>query len=302
MEIIGAKANKQKKKPYVFISSIIVAVLVVIGITAGALYMNHKQSTANQTNEEQQYEQLKDLFTVQGITYTKEDYDQDKDIINSATDENGKINLSTEQQEQLSSAYKKLLNKNQKILDETSNRFRIKDVSTVAQVQDLVVDKVNAMLRYIADDYGWPIEKYDRQYDGQRAYVRKLDKFATKGTPMTNKYSNIKTLEQQATELRISAYDEEKYSIVNYLSTGREHYLEEWYKAGHPSLGKISSFILTNKHIKIPGRDYDYSDLQAYITSSTGNFVVYLKAYNASFSGGRNVSTYRIFDIAMERN
>ena len=302
MEIIGAKPNKQKKKPYVFISSIIVAVLVVIGITAGALYMNHKQSTANQTNEEQQYEQLKDLFTVQGITYTKEDYDQDKDIINSATDENGKINLSTEQQEQLSSAYKKLLNKNQKILDETSNRFRIKDVSTVAQVQDLVVDKVNAMLRYIADDYGWPIEKYDRQYDGQRAYVRKLDKFATKGTPMTNKYSNIKTLEQQATELRISAYDEEKYSIVNYLSTGREHYLEEWYKAGHPSLGKISSFILTNKHIKIPGRYYDYSDLQAYITSSTGNFVVYLKAYNASFSGGRNVSTYSIFDIAMERN
>lgn len=302
MEIIGAKPNKQKKKPYVFISSIIVAVLVVIGITAGALYMNHKQSTANQTNEEQQYEQLKDLFTVQGITYTKEDYDQDKDIINSATDENGKINLSTEQQEQLSSAYKKLLNKNQKILDETSNRFRIKDVSTVAQVQDLVVDKVNAMLRYIADDYGWPIEKYDRQYDGQRAYVRKLDKFATKGTPMTNKYSNIKALEQQATELRISAYDEEKYSIVNYLSTGREHYLEEWYKAGHPSLGKISSFILTNKHIKIPGRYYDYSDLQAYITSSTGNFVVYLKAYNASFSGGRNVSTYSIFDIAMERN
>ena len=300
MEIIGAKANKQKKKPYVFISSIIVAVLVVIGITAGALYMNHKQSTANQTNEEQQYEQLKDLFTVQGITYTKEDYDQDKDIINSATDENGKINLSTEQQEQLSSAYKKLLNKNQKILDETSNRFRIKDVSTVAQVQDLVVDKVNAMLRYIADDYGWPESKYGEDYDGAREYIRQLDKFATDGTSMTNDFPLIKSLEKQATELRISAYDENPYSITNYHSTGREYYLAEWYKAGHPSLGKITSFILTNKHIKIPEEDR-FSDLQAYITSSTGNFVVYLESYNAVYKGGKSVSSYRIFDIAMER-
>lgn len=300
MEIIEAKPKQQKKKPYVFIASIAVAVLVVIGVTAGALYMNHKQPATNQINEEQQYEQLKDLFTVQGITYTKEDYDQDKDIINSATDENGKINLGTEQQKHLSSAYKKLLNNNQKILDVTNRLYRVKDVSTVAQVQDLVVDKVNAMLRYIADDYGWPESKYGKVYNGARKYIRQLDKFATDGTSMTNKFPLMKSLEKQAAELRVSAYDEEQYSIRNYRSDGREHYLEEWYKAGHPSLGKITSFILTNKHIKLPEEDR-FSDLQAYITSSTGNFVVYLKSYNAVYKGGNSVSSYCIFDIAMER-
>lgn len=35
MEIIGAKPKQQKKKPYIFIGSIAVAVLVVVGITVG---------------------------------------------------------------------------------------------------------------------------------------------------------------------------------------------------------------------------------------------------------------------------
>lgn len=302
MEIIGANLNKQKKRPYAFICSIVVAVLVVIGITAGALYMNHKQPATNQINEAQQYQQLKDSFAVQGITYTKEDYNQDKDIINSSIDENGKIVISPEQQKKLSNAYKQSVNKNQQILDLTNSRYLIKDVSTVAQVQDLVVDKVNAMLQFIANDYGWPESKYHgQQHSTAKNYIHQLEQYAMYGTPMDNLFPRVKSLDKQAAELRISAYDEEPYSITNFLSDGREHYLIEWYKAGHPSLGKITSFTLTNKHIKLPGDEYDFSDLQAYISSSYGDFVVYLKPYNAQSDKGSVVSTYRIFDIAVQK-
>lgn len=292
MEIIGAKPKRQKKKPYIFIGSIIVAVLVVIGIIAGALYMTHKQPTTNQINEEQQYQQLKDSFAVQGITYTKEDYNQDKDIINSAIDESGKIVISPEQQEKLSNTYKRSVNKNQQILQAANEFTGIKGISTVEQVQDYIVDKVNTMLQFIADDYGLPQDKYGKLYDSARGYNRQLDAYATKQTPMENAIHGI-SLEEQVNELRLAAYENVRYSIEHTHVFGRERYLVDWYKLGHPSLGKITSFTLTNKPTWLDKTVI--SNLQAHISSSTGNFVVYLTAKENSA-----VSTYALIDIAAE--
>ena len=293
MEIIGAKPNKQKKKPYIFISSIIVAVLVVIGITAGVMCMTHKQPTINQINEVQQYQQLKDSFAVQGITYTKEDYDQDKDIINSAIDASGKIVISPEQQKKLSNAYKQSVNKNQQTLDETNKLTSVKDISTVAQVQDLVVDKVNTMLQFIADDYGWPENKYGEKYTRWRNYIKQLDKYAQNETPMESIYSNKFPLSLQANELRLSVYDTIQFSMSNSISEGREFYLVDWYKLGHPSLGKITSFTLTNQRVKIT--PFVSSNLQAHIASSNGNFIVYLRP-----GAVHGLSTYLIIDISQD--
>lgn len=292
MEIIGVKPKQQKKKPYVLIASIVVAVLVIVGITAGAIYIAHNQPATSQINEEQQYQQLKDSFAVQGIAYTKEDYDQDKDIINSSIDENGKITISPEQQKQLSNAYRRSVNKNKQELDAANNLYRVKDMSTVEQVQDYIVDKVNTMLKYIADDYGWPESKYGKIFDNARKYNRKLEQYAMYGTPMKNPYDTI-SLDKQANELRCSAYFCEQHSAANNLTRGREDFLVEWYKLGHPSLGKITSFALTNKRIITKsGRP---SHLQAHITSSTGNYVVYLMMRINSIE-----STYKLFDIAAE--
>lgn len=292
MEIIGAKPNKQKKKPYALIASIVVAVLVVVGVTVGAIYIAHNKPATSQINEEQQYQQLKDSFAVQGITYTKEDYDQDKDIINSSVDESGKITISPEQQKQLSNAYRRSVNKNQQELDTANNFYRVKDMSTVEQVQDYVVDKVNTMLKYIADDYGMPKNEYGDFYDNARKYNRKLDQYAMYRTPMNNPYDTI-SLDKQANELRCSAYFCKPHSAANNLSRGREDFLVEWYKLGHPSLGKITSFTLTNKRIITKsGRP---SHLQAHITSSAGKYVVYLMMRISN-----DESTYKLFDIAAE--
>lgn len=293
MEIIGAKPKQQKKKPYIFIGSIVVAVLVVIGITAGAICMIHKQPVTSQINEEQQYQQLKDSFAVQGITYTKEDYDQDKDIINSSIDESGKIVISPEQQEKLSNAYRRSVNKNQQELDAANNFYRVKDMSTVAQVQDYIVDKVNTMLQFIADNYGWPDSKHRKEYEAANEYTRQLEQYAMYKTPMENPYGKRFPLDEQAAELRCSAYLGMRHTIANDITKNREDFLVEWYKLGHPSLGKITSFTLTNKRIITKsGRP---SHLQAHITSSTGRYVVYLMMRISD-----DESTYKLFDIAAE--
>lgn len=297
MEIIGAKPNEQKKKPYVLITSIVVAVLVVVGITVGVIYTTHNQPAKNQINEEQQFQQLKDSFAVQGITYTKEDYGQDKNIINSSIDESGKIVISPEQQEKLSNAYKRSVNKNQQELDAANNFYRVKDMSTVAQVQDYIVDKVNTMLQFIADNYGWPDSgdsEHKKAYEAANEYTRKLDQYAMYKTPMKNAYGKMRSLDDQATELRCSAYLGKPHSIANLTMTkNREDFLVEWYKLGHPSLGKITSFTLTNKRIITKsGRP---SHLQAHITSSTGRYVVYLMMRISN-----DESTYKLFDIAAE--
>lgn len=294
MEIIGATPNKQKKKPYALITSIAVAVLVVVCVTVGAIYIANNKPATNQINEEQQFQQLKDSFAVQGITYTKEDYDQDKNIINNSIDESGKITISLEQQKQLSNAYRRSVNKNKQELDAANNLYRVKDMSTVAQVQDYIVDKVNTMLQFIADNYGWPDSEYGKEFEISKKYTRELDQYAMYKTPMKNAYGKMRSLDDQATELRCSAYLGKPHSVANLTMTkNREDFLVEWYKLGHPSLGKITSFTLTNKRIITKsGRP---SHLQAHITSSTGRYVVYLM-----MRINNDESTYKLFDIAAE--
>ena len=163
----------------------------------------------------------------------------------------------------------------QKILDETNKLTGVRNTTTVAQVQKLIVDKVNSMLQFIADDYGWPEIKYNReQYGHCRVYMRELAEYAMHGTPIENKLNGI-PLEMQATTLRLAVHYEAPYTISNHgLNKKRECYLINWFKLGRPSLGTITSFKLTNTPVTLDQNTT--SQLQAHITSSTGKFVVYL--------------------------
>lgn len=159
----------------------------------------------------------------------------------------------------------------QSVLDETNKLTGVRNTTTVAQVQKLIVDKVNSMLQFIADDYGCPKSK---EFDHCRGYMRELAEYAMHGTPIENKLNGI-PLELQATTLRLAVHYEAEYTISNHgLNKNRECYLSNWFKLGRPSLGTITSFKLTNTPVTLDQNTT--SQLQAHITSSTGKFVVYL--------------------------
>lgn len=161
----------------------------------------------------------------------------------------------------------------QSVLDATNKLTGVRNTTTVAQVQKLIVDKVNSMLQYVDDNYGCPQSKTHKEYDSAIKYIRQLDQYAMYGTPMKSLFSGY-TVDQQATRMRLCLHDEMPYSLLNDIEGGRECYLINWFKLGRPSLGTITSFKLTNTPVTLDQNTT--SQLQAHITSSTGKFVVYL--------------------------
>lgn len=286
--IIDGSNKKNFKINKKIVIGIVLSLLVISIVAAGLLFFKPGNSQQD-TSSDPVYQQMKDSMKNKGITYTEDDYNKDKKIIEESTDENGNLKISEENKANLSSAYQESLSANDKAL-KTANELTGTNVSSTDDVQNCIVDKVNKMTAFINTDYGWPTSEYDDTYDTFRDYIHQLDKYASYGTDMENWYDGQFTLDYQSTILRYSAFAQEQYTISNNSATGHGSLLKNWYAAGHPNFGKIYDCSLEQNDIEFD--DGTISNLQARIVTDNGAYLVYLKAYNSD-----NESLYELFDI-----
>lgn len=282
------KSKKTFKSNKKIVIGIVSAVSVIAIIAVGLVFL--KPSNKQQdTSSDNVYQQMRDSMKNKGITYTEEDYNKDKEILDSSTDENGNLKISEESKANLSDAYKESLSANDKAL-KAANELTGTNISSADDVQSYIVDKVNKMTAFINTDYGWLTSNYDDTYDTFRDYIHQLDKYASYGTDMENWYDGQFTLDYQATILRYSAFSQEQYTISNNAASGHENLLKSWYAAGHPNFGKIYDCSLEQNDIDLD--DNTISNLQARIVTDNGSYLVYLKAYNSDSD-----SFYELVDI-----
>lgn len=284
--------SNKPKKTFKFNKKIAIGIalslLAVSIVTVGFLFFkpNNNQQDAS---SDPVYQQMRDSMKNKGITYTEDDYNKDKKIIEESTDKDGNLKISEENKANLSNAYQQSLSANDKAL-QAANELTGTNVSSTDDVQSYIVDKVNKMTAFINTDYGWPTSDYDDTYDTFRDYIHQLDKYASYGTDMENWYDGQFTLDYQATILRYSAFTQEQYTISNNSATGHESLLKNWYVAGHPNFGRIYDYSLEQNDIEFD--DGTISNLQARIVTDNGAYLLYLKAYNSDSD-----SFYELIDI-----
>ena len=284
--------SNKSKKTFKFNKKVVIGIVSaasVIAILAVGLIFLKPSNKQQDTSSDVVYQQMRDSMKDKGITYTEEDYNKDKEILDSSTDENGNLKISEESKANLSDAYKESLSANDKAL-QAANELTGTNISSADDVQSYIVDKVNKMTAFINTDYGWPSSDYDDTYDTFRDYIHQLDKYASYGTDMENWYDGQFTLDYQATILRYSAFTQEQYTISNNAASGHENLLKNWYAAGHPNFGKIYDYSLEQNDIDLD--DNTISNLQARIVTDNGSYLVYLKAYNSDSD-----SFYELVDI-----
>lgn len=297
-----AKANISKKT----LAASIAGSIAAIALLCGAVYLGFNLINNNTGMNDAEYQEIKKQYEERDIEYAYKDYLSDKQIIESnianaehqqkvdeATGEtsgnNGSASINLGE---MSEAYNKMHDSNTSVLESVGEPLGIKDY-TVENVNTAILDQMKKTSDFIKTNYGWPAgDEYPDEYFGEwRAYINDIEAYTINGTePSTNFYDEF-SFDDQAKNLRRSAYDASQYTMVEYQD-GQYPNLKKWYSTGRVVFSKIYSTTLTNDNIKLS--DEIVSNLQANISTDAGSFKVYLTASVTNDSAG-----YRVLDLEL---
>lgn len=274
-EILGETEKSKNKFNKKLILIIIIVVIFVISLITYFLLTKKKPKDYNI------YEAKSQIYKEQGIDYSYNDYKQDKE---QQQNQNNKKSNS----EKLSEPTKKLLNKNDELLQDIK-----KDTMIEANVTDIIksIEKQTQDLnKFINNHCGYPDSEYGEEYEGVKKYIDEVISSMSGGKEPKSMYEN--SIQDIQAELRYSILEQVQYNVGNGY-TKYNDCLNNYMKLKHPILNEIETISLNKSDNKMYDENY-LCNLEAMIINKNTKYKVYL----SSQLSDDDKPVYKILDIS----
>lgn len=285
-QIVGENGNpKKSNKKWIIIGCSVMAV-VALCIIGGVSLMNRTP------DDYKNYEEKAKIYDDQGIEYTYDDYKQDEKAIAKAKD-NQKTDKKDEEisilpQDDISEASKKLLGKNDQILQDMKEETMVD--TTVNDVSASIINQVKTMNNFISTHCGYPDDQYGEEYEVVKWYIDDVVNSMAGKAEFEPLYGA--SVEQVQAEMRYSILENIVYNSGNEYT---QYYdcLANWMSIGHPNITNIDTISLIKIDEPKMYDDAYLQNLDAIIFSNGDKYKVHLASQ--VIDGGESI--YKVLDI-----
>lgn len=285
-QIVGENGNpKKSNKKWIIIGCSAMAV-VALCIIGGVSLMNRTP------DDYKNYEEKAKIYDDQGIEYTYDDYKQDEKAIAKAKD-NQKTDKKDEEisilpQDDISEASKKLLGKNDQILQDMKEETMVD--TTVNDVSASIINQVKTMNNFISTHCGYPDDQYGEEYEVVKWYIDDVVNSMAGKAEFEPLYGA--SVEQVQAEVRYSILENIVYNSGNEYT---QYYdcLANWMSIGHPNITNIDTISLIKIDEPKMYDDAYLQNLDAIIFSNGDKYKVHLASQ--VIDGGESI--YKVLDI-----